>query len=657
MKKDDFFPSPTSFWTDSSGFKYPLPLKLQSRSEVILYGLVDAAKMMGDPILQQDVDGERGQPLWDPLTILDEETGKRYAVVTVWLNDFEETDCGAGGYLETWYNTFVVPRGGGTTTSSSGDTSGGPATTSTLPVARIGEITGALAGDGQASSFQAAARLLGLVMQPGVQTLLLRVLCGNHPALRHSGNAERAVSVGRDLFGFPKHPVLADIAITYSRPVQEALHDSSSSVTPGGAGGCTTTTSEEEEEVITTTSSPERPPLLYRFTAKHKGETEVSVRAGLPTDLALGDPVEAKPDPAQKLETAIGGVRDGSSPLQAFYATGVKATMLLAPWDPAAGDEFSLGKQGGYYAGPLGRWDFVPVVKQFFPDFKVFAERPARTVWRAAPAAVAAFSADENSEATKAARDHGGSAAASPGSEAKAPDAHVGGAPSFDPPQRKAAAPEAPGKRLVLPVMKINSSNDQRVIFITGSTGGGLGQAVTETLLRDTRNIVYAGVRSFEKLLQTFKHLDQPGDAHRIGVVRAEELLQRHSPESYSPPNGPRLRFIELDLNGSDDSLRNAVRLAEDTSGKQGIDVLINAAGMGRNWPIECESSATKNECLQLNLNAPIVLSQAVLPGMKKAQAEEFESGAGSIIPLAQKHIVNVASIGGVIPDGMVEMY
>merc|ERR1719265_2877292 len=85
---------PTDGFVDSSGKLNRLPLRLES-TEVIVYGRVDAQKM------------------WAEFEALDEPYvpvlvgGK--AVVTIWFNNFIDTDCG-GAYLETWYNTFVTPK-------------------------------------------------------------------------------------------------------------------------------------------------------------------------------------------------------------------------------------------------------------------------------------------------------------------------------------------------------------------------------------------------------------------------------------------------------------------------------------------------------------------------------------------------------------------
>merc|ERR1712072_1606843 len=71
------FDTPTDGYRDSSGFVNRLPLRLES-TELIIWGLVDADKMWAE---YDDED-------FHPILV----GGK--AVVTVWLNQFTDTDCG-----------------------------------------------------------------------------------------------------------------------------------------------------------------------------------------------------------------------------------------------------------------------------------------------------------------------------------------------------------------------------------------------------------------------------------------------------------------------------------------------------------------------------------------------------------------------------------
>merc|ERR1712166_1525533 len=109
------------------------------------------------------------------------------AVVTVWINDFSDTDCG-GSYLETWYNTFVSKKS---------------------------EPQISLPLTPEAGLAIAAA-------QPTAQSFLQRVLCGDAPG--NPGAAMKAVTGGREIWGFPKHPELANISHKYI--MKEAKRDS-----------------------------------------------------------------------------------------------------------------------------------------------------------------------------------------------------------------------------------------------------------------------------------------------------------------------------------------------------------------------------------------------------------------------------------------------
>ena len=86
------FEIPTCGYRDSSGFVNRLPLRLESE-ELFVYGTVDAKKMWNN----------FEDELYTPILVGDK------AVVMIWFNNFTDTDCG-GGYLETWYNTFVTPK-------------------------------------------------------------------------------------------------------------------------------------------------------------------------------------------------------------------------------------------------------------------------------------------------------------------------------------------------------------------------------------------------------------------------------------------------------------------------------------------------------------------------------------------------------------------
>merc|ERR1712232_1188659 len=98
------------------------------------------------------------------------------AVVAVWFNNFTDTDCG-GAYLETWYNTFVTPKG---------------------------ELPPELPYETPMSA---------IIQDPRSISYLQRVLCSEGPV--SSGAGAVAVEGGRSIFGFPKHPQLGKIKLEY----------------------------------------------------------------------------------------------------------------------------------------------------------------------------------------------------------------------------------------------------------------------------------------------------------------------------------------------------------------------------------------------------------------------------------------------------------
>jgi len=148
----------TDGFVDSSGFMNRLPLRLEA-TNLIIHGLVDADKMWKE----FDAD-EKVQPVL--------VGGK--AIVTVFLNNFSDTDCG-GSYLETWYNSVVTPKGTDQVK---------------LDADKLAD------GLGAGSSF------------------LMRVCCADKPG--NPGAAMKAICGGRGMFGFPKHPVPGKIRFDYT---------------------------------------------------------------------------------------------------------------------------------------------------------------------------------------------------------------------------------------------------------------------------------------------------------------------------------------------------------------------------------------------------------------------------------------------------------
>jgi len=281
------FDQPTHGFRDSSGFVNRLPLRLESK-ELIVWGMADPEKMWS----------EFADEEFQPILV----GGK--AVVTVWINDFSDTDCG-GSYLETWYNTFVSKKS---------------------------EPQISLPLTPEAGLAIAAA-------QPTAQSFLQRVLCGDAPG--NPGAALKAITGGREIFGFPKHPVPAQLSHTFRM----------NGDTPTGID----------------------------FHADHQGQRAITFSCVLP-DTANGAVEVPLEVPMSAPDGQIGAPKHGGTHRgdngahQSLYATSVKCTQIIAPWDPST-DTLEIGENEHY--APISRWDFVPVAKAYSPDFKICAHKPS----------------------------------------------------------------------------------------------------------------------------------------------------------------------------------------------------------------------------------------------------------------------------------------
>ena len=149
-----------------------------------------------------------------------------------------------------------------------------------------------------------------------------------------------------------------------------------------------------------------------------------------------------------------------------------------------------------------------------------------------------------------------------------------------------------------------------RVVLISGSSGGGLSNSITKALLSNEKYIVYSLVRNIEKAQNIYKNENR------------QPIFVKHNLKD---------KYTEVE------------KLVHTIMSKHGsIDILINSAGTGRNWPLECESEDTIQETFDINTLGPIKLCKAVLPGMKNNKSGQ---------------IINITSIGGLVPDEMTEIY
>lgn len=279
------YDQPTGGFRSPDGFVNRLPLRLES-SNIFLYGTVDAAKMWrefeDEPFVPVLVGGK--------------------AVVNMWFNNFTDTDCG-GEYWETWYNTFVTPKG---------------EPRIELPLE---------------SPFSM------LIQDPRSLVYLQRVICGDTPL--NPGAAMKAITGGRGIWGFPKHPVPANLKYEYT-------------------DGKT----------------------VMKFDGKHDGRQAVKLTVRLPEadEGALTIPMDIATGP----DVCIGGPQLGGTHKgmngahQVRYGQAFNSTWHLKPWD-ASTDSLALGEDS-HYAQPLKRWEFAPLLKAHTSDMKIAAMMPSNWV-------------------------------------------------------------------------------------------------------------------------------------------------------------------------------------------------------------------------------------------------------------------------------------
>jgi len=261
----------TGGYNASDGTMNRLPLRLKS-TESFIYGSADLAAVMAD------MEDEAFVPI---------SVGGK-AAVSIWFNNFTDTDCG-GAYLETWFTVSVTPKDAPLTLPDEGP-----------------------------QSFAVA--------DPRALVYLARVLCGDAPG--NPGAAMKAITGGREIWGFPKHHVPAHIRYTYP------------------------------DENTT------------QFDASHQGKPVISMRMALPEN----DP-KSQTVPLD-LKTPPGSCISGPKWLvkQTRYHQAFSTTEHIAMWNPAT-DSLKL-YDDGYYGTKLKAWGFAPKMKVHATDFKIAAFKP-----------------------------------------------------------------------------------------------------------------------------------------------------------------------------------------------------------------------------------------------------------------------------------------
>ncbi|ANU08435.1 hypothetical protein [Paraurantiacibacter namhicola] len=269
----------------SDGHVARIPLRLQS-TNLVIYGGADLAEVM------KEFEHEDTVPV---------SVGGRVPV-QLWCNNFTDTDCGptdrTNPYLETWFSFPVVAK----------------SSPLKLPYESPFSLN---------------------VEHPDALVMTHRVLCGGDRD-GYTVGAQSAISCGREVWGFPKHPGLADLAFDYVG----------------------------DDEMT--------------FAANHLGRSVYTLRARLPE--AVEGHVSVSVDVATGPDTCITPSQNphkaGFIPKQTRYATAMAATLAFAPWDTAT-DTLEIQGEDDHFGGLLKSWNFQPELKMHTSDFKVVARKPA----------------------------------------------------------------------------------------------------------------------------------------------------------------------------------------------------------------------------------------------------------------------------------------
>lgn len=134
----------------------------------------------------------------------------------------------------------------------------------------------------------------------------------------------------------------------------------------------------------------------------------------------------------------------------------------------------------------------------------------------------------------------------------------------------------------------LNDLNNKTVI-LTGA-GGGIGRAVAEKLANEKMNLILLGGNNIAKLEKT------------------AEIVKKYTSCTIIPGDLTDPDFIES-------------AIQEITGRYNIIDVLINNAGMAQNTPFENITLEEFDKIMAVNVRVPFILTQKVLPLLKKSSA------------------------------------
>ena len=275
----------TDSYLASDGYVARIPLRLMS-TNLVLYGTADYDEALKEFEHEDFV----------PVTV----GGK--VPVQIWFNNFLDTDCGPSdcinAYTETWFSFPVTVK----------------ANPLDLP-------------------FESPFSYL--VEHPDTLNWTHRVICGPDKTGYRTG-AVAAIAGGREVWGFPKHPAVADLRFDY----------------------------QDEDRV--------------EFSASLLNKKVISVSAKLPEKSA--DPITMEVDAQTPADHCLtpkqNPLQAGFIPKQTRYGTAMAATMNFVPWDNSV-DSLEIYAEEEHYSALLKAWNFTPVLKMHTSDFKVVAFKPA----------------------------------------------------------------------------------------------------------------------------------------------------------------------------------------------------------------------------------------------------------------------------------------
>ena len=261
-----------------------IPLRLRS-SNIVIYGSANLSEVL------KEFEHEDHHPI----------TVGGKVPVQLWCNNFIDTDCGPADtvnpYVETWYSFPVTPK------SEKID----------LPYENPFSYN---------------------VEVPDSLTWCHRVLCGPSKEGYELG-AIAAIAGGREIWGFPKHPALADLKFEYH----------------GGETASFKASLQGNK--------------VFKLDIKLPESISEHVTVDIDLITPKGSCITPKQNPFKANYVAK----------QTRYQQAFTATMNFFPWDPET-DSFSVYQDEEYFGSLLKSWEFEPALKMHSSDLRIVAFKP-----------------------------------------------------------------------------------------------------------------------------------------------------------------------------------------------------------------------------------------------------------------------------------------